>query len=198
MRNPRRAEPGGIGLPDLLVGLAVLGIVAAAAVPGWSGWRERQLLWRVVWLLEADLQALSAGAARDGRSRGLLLSEADDDLCWTRVRADDGDGVRRTDLQAGRDTVLAQPVCLADLGGGLVPGVPGLEPSTGPSGSRIPEDGIAVPGNLLSVTATASGSSGTLYFSGRRLQAVAVSRYGPTGRLRVWRYRRETGGWEPL
>lgn len=198
MRKSRATESAGLALPELLVGLAILGIVAAAAVPGWTGWRDRQRLRRALWHLQAEVAALSAAAARDGRTRALVFGFAAGGLCWRRVRDGDGDGVSRADVGTGRDPVEGKRRCLADLGPGLRAGVGPAGPSRGPGGSSIAADGVSLPGDLLSVTATGSGSSGTVYLSGRGNEVVALRRYGVTGRSTLWRCESDGDRWSRL
>lgn len=193
----RAPDSEGIGVVELLVVLAILGIVAAAAVPGWTGWRDRQRLKQAVWHLQAELEGLRAAAARDGRNRALLFAADGGDLCWRHVLDGDGDGVRSADVSTGRDRIIGTSTCLAALGGGVSVGVGPRGPARGPGGSAIPADGLALPGDLMSVAATGAGSSGTIYLFGRGTGVAALRLYGPTGRLTAWLYRPARGGWVP-
>jgi len=94
-------QHAGYGLLELLIALAILGLLLAVAMPAVSGWRERQR----IQALQTGLFQLTSKAryfAMTGQSRVTLCSLTPQGQCqqsWTEIVSSftDGNGNRRLD-----------------------------------------------------------------------------------------------------
>ena len=127
------------------------------------------------------------------RHHGLFFEELEGGWAWFVVRDGNGNGLRTSEVRSGTDETLSGPHRLEDhmpgVGLGFPAGcsIPGIPPRRG-----IIED-LADPvkfgrSNLISFSPLGSSSSGTLYVSDRSHKLYGVVLFGPTARVRVWRF----------
>jgi len=137
---------------------------------------------------------LRTAAAAAGASRGIAIDSTAAAIEWTPVVDGDNDGLRRADLRAGRDIALGPP---RNVSRNYLRVIVGLPPGVRtPTGGTAPADGIAFGrGDLLSLSADGTATSGSLYLQNRFGDAVAVRVYGATARFSLWRRRQTDGVW---
>ncbi|TSE26499.1 type II secretion system protein H [Tepidimonas sediminis] len=75
-RGRSRRRGRGLTLIELLVGLAVLALLAGAGAPAWSGWQQRARLRATAELLAADLRHAQSEAAKRHLTLG-VTAQAD-------------------------------------------------------------------------------------------------------------------------
>lgn len=182
-RGPSRSRmdaAAGISVPEVMVGLALMGIVAAVAVPAVAAGVDRSRGLAAARYLAsrmalARLQALSRSA-----TVALVFDQINGHHGFRVVVDGNGNGVRTADIQAGTDREVESRVQLEDLFPGAAIGVaPGL-PMT---------DAVQLGAtNLLSFTAAGTSSTGTVHVRGRDGTQWGVRVLGATGRARVLRY----------
>ena len=102
------------------------------------------------------------------------------------------------DLRAGVDRILGPPRG-PEIYRGVSPGFPhgGRFPEPPPGRGSIlgSEDPIRFGSSrLVAFTPLGTASSGTIYLTDNEGLAAVVL-YGPTARVRVWRYDERSGGW---
>jgi hypothetical protein len=130
------------------------------------------------------------------RSAGVALHfDTTSDVPHFRAHVDgNGNGVRTRDIASGIDPPLGAVAALDDGLGGVrfarAADVPAVGEDDGGAEGAI-RVGAA---GLLSFGATGSGTSGTIYLSGRTRQ-FAVRVYGPTGRVRLLEFDRRARAW---
>lgn len=186
--------PAGVGVTEALVGLAIVGVAAAAAAPAWVEWRQRERVASAAWTVLTVSEGARLRALRDGRTRGLLMVSGPGGGIGVAVDGD-ADGIATDDLASGRDPMERTTIDWKRIAPGAAPGG---RPARGPGGARIPADGIAAPANRVSITPGGTSSSGSLYLAGPHGVLAAVRWYGPTGRVSVWLRRRPEANWERL
>ncbi len=191
-------ETGG-SLVEILVTLAITGMLAAVAVPALPGLRSEAALSRATRQLCGLMVRGRAQAVLHGCASALVFERAPDGG-WRCFLAEDGDddGVNRADLQRGRDTITGEVVRLAGDGAG-----PGIPP-----GVRVPDPGghgwlrgnpgdpiRAGRGDIITFapSGTATPSSIYLWDGGQRMRVLRV--YGATARVHTLTWRVGWPGW---
>lgn len=190
--------PPGFSLPEVLLALALLAILVLAATPILSATVARERLLAAGREMAGRMRELRQRAVAQRCSFGIRFVRTGETWSYSIHRDGDGDGIRSADIAAGRDPLVAGPADPADLHEGIRAGLPAFPVP------RIPPDSGAIPnpedpvkfgsGDLISFSPGGTASSGTLYLTdGRRVLALVL--YGGSGRVRVWRYDPERGGW---
>ena len=190
----------GVSLLELLVVLALLGILVQAGAASLVRWRGRQELEAAVRGAGLALQRACALAVASGRIHGLWFEQAAGDpggLGWRLVADGDGDGILSADLAAGIDVPLEPTQRLSSLHPGIVAGLPAGVPTL--HGGAVGSGGVAF-GASPAVSCSPSGGarSGTLYLASREGGAAALRVYGPTGRISRWWWDSALGAWVEL
>lgn len=182
----------GASLVELVIGLAVAGILLQAAAPSFVRWRQLRRLHLAGWSLVMAGVGLRAAAAADGRTRAIVF-DLDPEPGWLLAVDGDGDGVRRADLQAGVDRGLRPRTVISKRFAGVEIGLP---PGRRGINGRAVDDGTVLGrSDILSFGPSGGASTGTVYLRNRFGDAVAVRVYGPTGRLALWEIRQSQTSW---
>jgi hypothetical protein len=134
-----------------------------------------------------------------GRGRGWEFRRDNVGWYWLEVQDGNGNGLRRAEIAGGTDRVLSGPHRLEHWVEGVRPGFPEIDaiPGIPPRGGLI--DRLDDPvkfgrSDLVGFSPRGSASSGTLYLTdGDSLFAVVL--YGPTARVRVWRFETAARRW---
>ena len=178
----------------MVVVLAVLGIVVQTVAPAFVRWRQARRLEAAAEELVLYAVGLRAAAASAGASRGIAIDSVAGSIAWTPIADGDGDGLRRADMRAGRDVALGPSRNLRSNYPGVLAGLP--DGVRTPAGGMPPSDGVAFGrGDLLSLSADGTATSGSLYLQNQFGDAVAVRIYGATARFSLWRRRHSDGIW---
>ncbi len=184
-------------LVELVVSFVLVVLGATIAVPLLSGCVRSAALRGVTNRVRCQMLRARAEAMRTGRSTALVFDPGPG-LGWscTIVMDGDGDGVRREDLESGRDfpleTVLQMDENKACLG--ILAHIPVPDPSgQGWLGGDLGDPVRAGSGNIMTFTPDGTSTSGTLYFSDGQSHMRALRVYGITARVRglAWKV-----GWE--
>lgn len=184
-----------MSLPELTVGLVIIGLLLSAAAPSWVRWRQRQRLTAACSAIAMQIAVLRARASAHGRHFGIEFAGAGD-LRWQVLEDGDGDGISGRDLDDLIDRRVGAPRHLRrefpGIEAGAAVGVPALS-------GTLPSDGVAFGRfDRLSIAPEGTATSGSVYLHNRTGDTAAVRVYGPTGRVAVWRFSRRQGGWERL
>jgi type II secretory pathway pseudopilin PulG len=192
---------GGHTLAETAVALAVGGLVAALALPSLGGLRERAEVHGAARELASQLRRARSRAVAEGRSLALVF---DHDARGWRVQlyADgDGDGVRADDRANGVDPPIGAPMRLkdrwdgVDLGFPALPRIHKLPPASGWLASL--DDPVQFGStDVISFSPQGDASSGSLFVSDGRSVAEAIVLFGPTARVRVFRYDAAGEDWQ--
>lgn len=196
-----RSGPGaGVTLVELMVALAVGAFLVAAAVPAVSALRTSGRGAAGARVLVAAIQATRWEAVAQRRYRGLWFSQDGGRWSWRRVEDGNGNGLRTAELRTGVDRTLSGPHRLEDVVAGVSLGIPG----GGPFPAIPPRRGAIRPdddpvrfgrSDVVSFSPLGSSSSGTIYLGDGAGGMYAVVLFGPTTRVRVWRYDPAAARW---
>jgi hypothetical protein len=190
----------GLSLVEALVWVTLAGIVLAVMLPATADLQSSGRAAAGARRLALAIQAQRWNAVAHNRSHGLFFFDSGGHWSWYEVADGNGNGLRTTEVRNGTDTVLSGPHRLEDriqgvrlgfLPGGGIPRIP-------PNRGTVGDDGDPVRfgrSDLVSFSPLGSASSGTLYVTDGKHRQFGVVLFGPTARVRVWRYDDRTGQW---
>jgi len=186
------SRQGGWSLPDVLVALVVVGLLAAWTAPvaarvvvdakTAAAAREFALLFH----------ALRWRAVSENRTAGLFFEQTGGVWQWWEVGDGNGNGLRTAEVRDGTDPRSSGPhrvershrgVRLGFPAGGPVPAIPpGRGVISGVDPVRFGRS------DLISFSPSGRSSSGTLFLTDGRHRLYGVRLFGNSARVRVWRW----------
>jgi hypothetical protein len=134
------------------------------------------------------------------RATGLVFEESDSGAWRCYVAEDgDGDGIRRDDLECGRDPVVG--AVLEIKGGGAGLGILTAEPVPDPAGSGTLGGDLGDPiragrGNIVTFTPDGTATPCSIYFTDHRSRMRVIRVIGVTGRIRALEWRSGWSRWK--
>ena len=144
-------------------------------------------------LVEARLEAISRA-----REVAIRFSMANGTYSYTVYVDGNHNGVLSRDIQRGIDRRTLGPEQLSDnfrnVDFGTQPGLPAIDSGSEPPGSDPIRLGIS---NSVSFSSLGTATSGTIYLTGRSRAQYAIRVFGGTGKIRVYRFNRQSGKWMP-
>jgi hypothetical protein len=182
--------------------LVVLALAAAGAV--WAApvvaahWR-RAAVRAAVFDLAGQVRRVRQEAAARARYQALGFERLAGR--WTVQRYVDGNrnGVRAAEIRSGVDARDGPRLDLEARWQRVRPGLPGRSlPRIPPAGGALPPgaDPLQLSGtDRISCAPDGSCTGGTIYLLAEGGEVGAVVVYGPTGRVRAWRFAAEEGRW---
>jgi len=183
----------GMTLAEVLVAVVLALMSLAVAVPCFAYLRDEGRAAAGARQMAATFSALRFQAVARGKAAGLLFEPREGGWVWWEVSDGNGNGLRTSEVRSGVDPIRSGPFRLEDRVESVRLGFP--------SGSAIPQippqsgtiDDLLDPvqfgrSDLVSFTPGGTASSGTLYLTDGRSVLYGVVLYGPTSRVRVWRY----------
>lgn len=190
----------GFTLPELLVALAVVGIAVSVGIPSAAAIRESGRTEAGARLLAAELSSQRWKGVAGHGTRGLQFRRIAGGWSWREVADGNGNGLRTLEIARGVDRVLGPDVRLESLVEHVTIGIPagGPYPEAPPGIHELREGDDPVrfgASDLVSFGPLGTASSGTLYVTDRKEGLCAIVLFGPSSRLRVWRYVPGEGRW---
>jgi len=182
---------------ETVVTLVVVALAALVAIPSLGGAVRSAALRGVTERIRMQMLRARAEAMRTGKATALVFDyEQGGGWTCTIVMDGDGDGVRREDLDAGRDLALESIFQMKEnkAGLGILTMVRVPDPSGhGWLGGDLGDPVRAGSGNIMTFTPEGTSSSGTLYFTDGKTNMRALRVFGITARMRAlaWRV-----GWD--
>jgi len=191
----------GFSLVEGLVVLTLAALLAATTVPLALDRCNEARAASAARFLATTFQALRWKAVSTGTAHGLFFERDATGWKWSLVRDGNGNGLRTAEVRNGTDPVLEGPLRLESIVERMTLGFPGagpfprIPPSTGNIAALA--DPVKFGGSdLVSFGPLGTASSGTLYLTDTRSELYGVLLYGPTARVRVWRYVARNGTWQ--
>jgi hypothetical protein len=180
----------------VLLGLALLGILITISVPLVADTVARERLHAAGWETAILLRGLRQQSVSERTGFGLRFVRSGGSWSYCLYRDGNGNGIRTADILSGKDPLVRGPEDPGMQHEGIRFGLPeGQIPQVPPGSGPIldPSDPVKFGGSdIIGFSPSGSISSGTLYLTdGRRVLAVVV--YGPTGRIRSFRFDPEAG-----
>jgi hypothetical protein len=176
----------GLQLIELLVVVALIGLACAALLPGIAQLRSAGRGAAAAREMALTFQALRWKSVTQNRNHGLRFEMQDGGWVWFEVADGNGNGLSSAEIGRGVDPELSGPHRLEERVSGVHLGFP--------PGGAVPR----IPPNRGTVDLSDPirfGTSGTLFITDGRNELFGVVLFGPTVRVRVWRFDRRTGRW---
>ena len=177
----------GSSIVDVVIALFIVLTVSSFAVPATVAARDEGRVRQAAAFAAARLRDAKQSAVTGTAATGLVFDRISSR--WTfRVCVDgNGNGLRRTDIRAGRDTCAAPPIDLGTLFPGVSIDVDGA--IRGPDDDPPSADPVRFgSGDIASFSAAGGCTAGSLFIRSAKGAQYAVRVAGVTGRLRVLRY----------
>jgi hypothetical protein len=194
-------ETRGLGAIELLACFALLALALAVLLPTVADLGRRGRAAAAARELAVSMHAQRWKAVSSHRAHGLLFERDEERWVWREVADGNGNGLRTAEVRSGTDPTLAGPYQLEQRVSGTRLGfIRGLEvPRIPPRRGTLDESADPVRfgrSDLVSFSPMGSASSGTLFVTDDRDELFGVVLFGPTARVRVWRYDRRVGRWQ--
>jgi len=190
----------GMTLAETLVALAILAAAVVVAVPAGANLLSAARAEAGAREMATTFRALRFKSVTLHRYRGLLFERRGTGWIYWEVEDGNGNGLRTAEVRSGVDKTVSGPHLLENEIEKATPGIPpgGPFPQVPPGSEKLYETTDPVQfgsSDLVSFSPWGSASSGTLYVTDRRNGLAAVVLYGPTARVRVWRFNSWTRRW---
>ena len=188
-----RSPQGGRSLVELVVVLSVMAIMTIAGVPILTEARRAAALRAVTGKVWGMMIRCRAHAIMRVRATALVFERVDGDHWRCFIAEDgDGDGLRRADLEAGRDRVIGEVLALEGVtaGLGILSGVRVPDPSgRGALGGDLSDPVRAGRGDIITFTPRSTATPSSVYLTDHHGRMRVLRVYGGTARVRslVWR-----------
>ena len=187
-----------MSLAEMLATITIAALGVGVTVPSVSTMLKTRKLSMAARDLALELQRARMEAVAKGSYVGVLFDRSGGRDRW-RLHRDGGTrGIHSSEIRSGDDPPIGPPFDLAARYPGIRLGIaasgsPKIPPSPGTLSPT--DDPVAFSGSdIFSASPTGESSTGTLYLTdGADMRGVVV--YGPTGRIRIWRYEGTTGRW---
>jgi hypothetical protein len=182
----------GASVAEVTVSVALLAAVLLAAAPAVAHLRDAGRAGSAARALATMLEAQRFKSVAARSTRGLYFESVAGVWTWREVADGNGNGLRTAEIRSGVDPTLGavhridelvERVRLGFPEGGSYPEIP---PGTGTIRTSDPvQFGVS---DIVSFSPLGSSSSGTLYLTDGGTALAAVVLYGPTVRVRVFRF----------
>jgi len=189
----------GLCLPEALAVLTVVALLALATVPEAAALAEAARAAAVAREVATLMHGLRWQAVATNRHHGLLFERDGRGWTWLVVRDGNGNGLRTAEVRDGTDVIVSGPHRPEHHGPGTALGFPGtgvfpdIPPRTGTVGGTDPvRFGRS---DLVSFSPAGAASSGTVFVTDGKNVLFGVVLFGPSCRVRVWRFDRRAGRW---
>ena len=188
----------GITLIELIVVVAIIGIIAMCAVPAFANYRRQSSVLAAANEMRSLLRSVRSRAIARSRNSGVKFVKSGNN--WTYSLYDDGNGngVANADITKNIDKRTFGPaVVMPSFRTASI----SLLPKTikDPDGDKLtPSDNALQFGNstICSFSLLGSGTPGTIYISDGIDNLYAVRVLGASGRVRMLRYNNGKQKWE--
>lgn len=188
----------GFSLLELIVALAIIGVLALCAVPAFATYRRRASMTSQVVELSGIFRSLRMRAIASNHNAGVKFIQAGSQWTYSLYEDGDGDGIRSDDIASGVDRRFAGPSVLAPQFNiasiALLP-----EAIRDPDGDPLSPTASAVQFNrttICSFSPVGSATPGTVYITDGAGELLAVRVTGASGRVRTLRYNTGSRRWE--
>ena len=190
----------GYTLAELLAVLAIVAMAVAVALPAAAMLRDGGRAAAGARTMATLLSSQRWKSVATHRVRGLQFRKVGNRWSWREVADGNGNGLRTAEIGRGVDPVVSSDQELerlvSDVRLGIPPGGPYPEAPPGTDMLTAADDPVRFGrADLVSFSPVGAASSGTIYVTDGRGGLFAIVLFGPSARLRVWRFRPEERRW---
>lgn len=194
-------NPAGYTLIDVLIVLAILGLVAMVAYPPFVRTTSALRLELAAQQMAGALRAARTYAVRHSANVAVKFrTEPDATVTYALYRDGDGDGVLNRDIEAGDDPEVWAPRRLNYLNEDIRFGIPDGRPPRHPGNPSRRLDRLDDPikfnsSDLASFSPIGRVTPGSIYLTDNYRHLMAVRTYHLTGKVTILTYDAETETW---
>lgn len=202
----RPCRPGGVRhgfqLFELLIVLAILGLVATVGIPRVLDWTRSLKVDLAAHELVGALRLARSYAIRHSANVGLKFRPGGGSrVTYTLYRDGDGDGVRTVDIDSGVDPAVGRTRELAHFGSQVRFGFPPGPAPRDPGDPRRRLGRLHDPirfnrSDIASFNHLGGSTPGSLYLTDGRYLLSVVRVYGRTGKVKIMRYEPVSEKWQ--
>lgn len=192
-----RTRPQGYSLVEMVIAVAIIGLVTAVSLPSFASLQRRSALRAASAELRSIFHLVRSRAIARNANSGLKFFQVAGVWVFGVYDDGDGDGVRNDDIARGIDRLAMAPRVVLPESTAIAIGLPGYS-LRDPGGDRITASSSPVRFNrssLCSFSPLGEATPGTIYLTDRAGELHAVRVYGATAKMRVLRYDRESRRW---
>lgn len=187
------AAAKGYTLAELLAVLAVLALAVAVALPAAAAIRAGGRTAAGARAMAVLFSSTRWKSVARGRAIGLQFRKSGSRWTWREASDGNGNGMRSSEIASGVDPVeggeTSIEAAVPGVSLGLPPGGPYPEAPPGTDLLTSADDPVRFGrSTIVSFSPAGSATSGTLYLTDGQQALYAVVLFGPTARLRVWRW----------
>jgi hypothetical protein len=206
----RRSLDGGAGsarqsgrtLVELVVVLSLTAMMAVAGIPELAEARRAAALRGVAGKVWGLMVRCRAHAIMRKQSTALVFERVDGSAWRCFIAEDgDGDGLRREDLDSGRDRVIGEVLALNGItaGLGILTEVRVPDPSgRGPLGGDLDDPVRAGRGDIITFTPRSTATPSSVYLTDHHGRMRVLRVYGGTARVNSLVWRKGWAGWRSV
>ena len=183
---------------EVLVTLTLAGLATGIGAPVATRFMDNLRLDAAARSLATELHTARMRAITSGSHAGMVLKTGAEGGSWRHYRDGGVRGIRSLEIASGVDRPVGMETMVAADHPGVRFGLPHLPiPRVPPSAGILQpsSDPVALgTTDIFSASPRGGTTSGTIYLTdGERVRALVI--YGPTGRLKLWKYDPEQGKW---
>lgn len=193
-----RRHDHGHTLLELLIALAIIGLLACITMPAFANYRRRNSVIAAARELEATLRFVRSRAITRSAHTGIKFTGGGSRWSFAVYDDGDGDGIRNDDIRKGIDLLVGRPQPLMPQ---LHVARIGLLPYAikDPDGDPLPPTKAPVAFNnstICSFSPLGSGTPGSIYVTDDAGELYCLRVLGSSGRVRVMHYAASRRVWE--
>jgi len=188
----------GITLIELLIVIAIIGIVALCAVPAFAAYRRHSSVIAAGHEMRSLLRSVRSRAISRGRHAGVKFTRSGNNWTYSLYEDGNGNGISNSDITKGIDRRYFGPAVVMPA---FRTATISLLPKTirDPDGDKLLPTAAALQfgtSTICSFSEQGSGTPGTIYISDGVDHLYAVRVFGASGKVRMLRYDNGQQKWE--
>lgn len=189
----------GFTLIEFLIVIAIVGLMVAVTLPSFGRMRRQAALKAAAAELRTQFRQTRSRAIAHNVNCGMKFLLLGGQWHFAVYEDGDGDGVRNDDIKSGKDRLIARPRVVLPASNAVTIGLLDIAIKD-PDGDLLAPNKSPVVFNtstICSFSPLGQSTPGTIYITDRGQDLYAVRVFGTTAKVRVLRYMRETGKWQP-